>query len=103
MTHNSMTPQEVKKVLTEDPSVILLDVRMISEHAHMHIADDILIPLDELNSRYKELDSSKKIIVYCASGNRSQIACDYLVSRGYECINMIGGIGAWRLAGLDVL
>jgi rhodanese-related sulfurtransferase len=103
MSYTSLDPQKVSVVIKNDPMTILLDVRTLSEHDRMHIVGDMLIPLNELEERHGELDKDKKIIVYCASGNRSQIACDYLAVRGYACVNMTGGIGGWYMSGLAVV
>lgn len=103
MSYTSLNSREVADVIKNDPKVILLDVRTSSEHERMHIAGDVLIPLNKLEERHGELDKSKKIIIYCASGNRSRIACDYLAAHGYTCVNMIGGIGGWYMSGLAVV
>lgn len=79
---------------------VLLDVRSISEAAREKIPDSILIPLGELAQRAGELPRDKIICIYCASGNRSQVACMLLGAQGFDaCMNVDGGIGAWKRAG----
>ena len=91
----SITPAEVGEHLktqnTDD--YCLLDVRQPMEHAQGRLPGSILIPLNELNYRFNELDPSKKTIVYCRSGARSASATSFLLNNGFgEVLNMTGGI-----------
>ncbi|MCL1873297.1 MAG: rhodanese-like domain-containing protein [Clostridiales bacterium] len=64
--------------------IILLDVRGREEYAMQHVADSIVIPLDELESRLDELPDKKlAIIVFCEDGELSKKAYDILISHGY--------------------
>ncbi len=82
--------------------VMLLDVRSEAECAQRMICTAHNIPLDALVQRIDELPQDKKMIVYCASGNRSKVACEMLQSRGYsDVVNMTGGIRAWCAAGFS--
>jgi rhodanese-related sulfurtransferase len=104
MVISSVSPVEAKEILdASGDEAILLDVRTDGEYQHVHIPGSILIPVEELQKRCNELDRKKRIVVYCASGNRSQTACRILEMEGFgECINMAGGIGAWITHGLSV-
>jgi rhodanese-related sulfurtransferase len=47
-----------------------------------------------------ELDPHRRVIVYCASGNRSALSADTLRRMGYENVAHIdGGMMAWKQAG----
>ena len=59
------------------------------------IDDWALIPLAELPSRYGELDKSLKLAVHCRSGARSARAVQFLIGKGYDAVNVSGGIIAW--------
>ena len=100
----SVSVEEANQILKENKdNVILLDVRTPGENAMSKIADTTLIPLNELQSRVDELDKNKKILIYCATGNRSQIACHILQQAGFEnCFDVRGGISAWSRAGFDI-
>lgn len=104
MVISSVSPVEAKEIMdASGDDAILLDVRTEAEYQRVHISGAILIPVDELQKRHGELDRKKRIVVYCASGNRSQTACRILEQEGFsECINMTGGIGAWIAHGLVV-
>jgi len=50
-----------------------------------------------------ELDRQRPVIAVCRSGNRSGFATTLLVSAGYTCDNMAGGMLAWQSAGLPTV
>lgn len=87
--------------LIEDSSVVLLDVRTASEFAEGHIEGAINI--DQGQSDFMEkakaaLPTDKKIAIYCRSGRRSANAAGKLAAEGYRCVNLKGGIVAWKEA-----
>ena len=80
--------------LPRDGSVILLDVRTVTEVSRGKIDGFINIPLDSLRERINEIPKDKPIYVHCHSGLRSYIACRILTGNGFDCYNLAGG---WRL------
>jgi len=93
-----ITPDEVKTLLSsrQGEGLQLLDVRQPGEYEAGHLAGAILIPLKELAERYRELDQSKPVVVYCAVGGRSKVAAQLLMGLGVPTVyNMTGGIKAW--------
>ena len=92
--------------LIADPEVLILDVRKADEFAESHIKGAILI--DQFQSDFVEqaqakLPKEKTIAVYCRSGRRSANAADKLADVGYKCVNLKGGIIAWKEAGMPVI
>ena len=73
----------------------LVDVRTPSEFASGHIDGAVNIPLNTLKERMGELDSSKPVILYCRSGQRSAQAESMLKSSGFKAAHNLGGIGNW--------
>lgn len=89
--------------LDDEPGPQLVDVRGPSEHEEGMIAGALALPLPQLLDRLGELDPSVPVVVYCASGNRSSIAASVLRAEGFaEVADVLGGIAAWRQAGLPV-
>lgn len=92
------------QALLQKPEVLLLDVRTEAEHRDRHIpGTDALIPVQELESRLKELEpqKGKPILVYCRSGNRSLVAAELLKKQGFQDVtDLEGGILAWTAKGL---
>ena len=70
--------------LIKNEGPVILDVRTQNEHNRGHLHDSVLIPVQELQSRYKELGSHKdrEILIYCATGNRSTVASKILIDNG---------------------
>ena len=94
---------DVKKFseLIGQPSTIVLDVRTAEEFKEEHIEGAISI--DQSQSDFVEkvktqVPSDKTVCVYCRSGRRSANAAKRLSDIGYKCINLKGGIIAWKEA-----
>lgn len=91
--------------LIADSNVVILDVRKADEFAEGHIKGAILI--DQFQSDFVEqaqakLPKDKTIAVYCRSGRRSANAAGKLADIGYKCVNLKGGILAWKNADMPV-
>ena len=91
--------------LVADSSVVVVDVRTVAEFTEGHIERAILI--DQGQSDFVEkakatLPIEKRIAVYCRSGRRSANAAGKLADVGYKCVNLKGGIVAWKEAGMPV-
>ncbi len=97
---------ETYQAITENPSVMIIDVRNPEEYHNRHLSNSTLIPLDALTSEIEkipDLNKTDKIIVYCRSGNRSNQAQVILTSMGYTNVkSMSGGINAWTKLGYNV-
>ncbi len=91
--------------LADEPNVVVLDVRTVEEYAEGHIVGALNIDQgqgDFMEKAKAQLPSDKTIAVYCRSGRRSASAASRLAAEGYTCVNLKGGIVAWKEAGLDV-
>ncbi|WP_034680167.1 rhodanese-like domain-containing protein [Caldalkalibacillus mannanilyticus] len=86
---------EIYEVKSEE--TVLLDVREQDEYNEGHIPGVKFLPMSEFVERYeKELDSSKKYVVICRSGNRSQKVCRFLQDQGFaDVTNYAGGMLEW--------
>lgn len=89
-------PFEVKNRLNRGEKFTILDVREQDEWESGHIPEAKHIPLSQLESRLTELDPTEETVVVCRSGNRSNIACEFLLAMNYNVINMPGGMTAWQ-------
>lgn len=90
-----VTPEEAKKILETDPNAVLLDVRTPQEYMAVRVPNSMLIPVDDLRFKFKELDKNKKYLVICRSGNRSAFATYALRQLGFDAYNIMGGIISW--------
>ena len=88
--------------LIEEPDVVLLDVRSADEFKEGHIEGAIHIDQaqdDFIEKAKAMLSPNKSIAIYCRSGRRSANAAGRLAAEGYKCVNLKGGIIAWKEAG----
>jgi len=93
-----VTAQEAKKLLEEDDSVLMIDVRSDLEFRRAHISSPrvVNIPLDELRRRIQEVPKDKKIICVCLLGLRGFSAQRILEGAGYSDVRTLeGGIFLW--------
>jgi sulfur-carrier protein adenylyltransferase/sulfurtransferase len=92
---HEITVEELKRRLDEHGEIFILDVREPHEYQIANLGG-FLIPLNDLPNRVHELDSSKDIVVHCASGIRSARAVNFLTEMGFKKVrNLVGGINAW--------
>ncbi len=81
----------------------LLDVRTAGEYKSGHLTNALQadwLNKQQFEERTKHLDRSKPLLVYCASGVRSEQAAKWLLQQGFkEVYNLKGGTSAWQLAG----
>ena len=78
-----------------------LDVREQEEQAVGAIDGTHNIPLGELRSRLAELPKDKKILVNCASGQRSYFATRLLRQMGFDAYNLSGGYKTYALGAVE--
>jgi molybdopterin/thiamine biosynthesis adenylyltransferase/rhodanese-related sulfurtransferase len=98
-------PRAASKEL-ESGEPALLDTRDPIEYREAHIDGAELVPPEQVAGRIEELvpDRSRRVLLYCASGNRSARAADELRELGYEnAASVAGGIKAWEAEGLPVI
>ena len=86
--------------------VAIIDVRESDEFATGHLPGAKHVPRGHLESRieFAAPDHSQRVILYCASGNRSALAARTLTQEmGYEHVeSMRGGITLWKDRGFEV-
>ena len=79
---------------------VVLDVRSEKEHAAGKIEGSLNIPVNHLRERLAEVPVDRSVVVHCAGGYRSAIACSLLEQAGRtNMIDLVGGYGAWSATG----
>lgn len=75
---------------------LIVDVRTPEEFAGGHIPDAVNVPMDQLQETAAGWDKSRPLVVYCATGARSEGAAAYLAGQGFEEVyDLTKGIVAW--------
>jgi molybdopterin/thiamine biosynthesis adenylyltransferase/rhodanese-related sulfurtransferase len=97
-------PSEVHELIHD--GVAIVDVRETEEFATGHLPGAKHVPRGYLESRIEGAvpDRSQRVVLYCASGNRSALAARTLERElGYEHVeSMTGGITLWKDRGYEV-
>ena len=79
------------------PQAILLDVRTPEEYRGGHVPGSRHLPLQQLEKITSVAEKKETpLFVYCQSGARSRQAVSLLQRMGYENVNDIGGMAAYR-------
>lgn len=91
-----ITALEVAEMIAKKEPLNVIDVRGVDEVRRGHIPGAINIPLGLLEARMNELDKKNEYIIVCQSGGRSGQATNFLKYWGYQVVNMIDGMQAWK-------
>ena len=102
-TITQRTPAEVA-AMVERGEATVIDVRGRAEWEAGHLPDVPNIPVGFLTEHLDELPTDRPVVLNCQGGSRSSIAASVLHARGLtNVVNMSGGYGGWRQAGLPVV
>lgn len=91
----------VETLAMPNTNVILLDARELEEFKVSHLKNAIHVGYNKFDKEgtLKKLpkDKSKKIVVYCSIGIRSETVAYKLIQEGYTNVyNLYGGIFEWK-------
>lgn len=96
------------QTMQQENKAIIVDVRESKETQEGMVKEALLAPLSLMQNNRGEWEkivatfpADKTVIVYCASGRRSEVVGSELVKLGFKVLNM-GGFEAWEKAGLPV-
>ena len=99
-------PKEVHDLLERRNGEVIVDVREQTEFEESHLPGAVHVPRGHLESRIEGAakDKDQRVVLYCASGNRSALAARTLQEElGYQNVeSMTGGITLWKDRGYDV-
>ena len=92
-----VSPKQVKAMLDNNEDVTYLDVREPNEWNLGRIPGAVHLPRGNLESKLEGMiDRDRKIVVYCARGNRSALAAVTMKQMGYgNVVSMAGGFQSW--------
>ncbi len=102
---NNVNADTARDLVTQDETVIVLDVRTPEEYAMGHIEGALNINIAEadFSERVSKLDRDKTYIVHCSANvknGRSAKSLEIMSGLGFDkLLNMEGGIVAWEQSG----
>jgi len=100
----SVNTLEATQLINREDALVV-DVREQAEYAQSHILNARLLALSQIEAKMGDIDKfkDKPVILYCATGNRSNSAASILRKGGFSKVfNLSGGFSAWQQAGLPV-
>ena len=98
-----LTIEQLAELHGLEPGLQVVDVRGPAETALGTLPGAREIPLAVFPRSLDGLDRSAPVLVYCASGYRSQVAASVLDAAGFADVSdLLGGYLAWEAAGLPV-
>ena len=74
----------------------LVDVRSEQEFAQGALPGAMNLPVQTLLVEHDELDPTRQVFVYCASGQRGEIARVYLKKNGFADVINLGRLSAYN-------
>jgi rhodanese-related sulfurtransferase len=92
-----VSPEQVLEMQARNEPVVYLDVREPNEWNLGHLPGAIHLPRGNLEGKVEGLiDRGRKVVVYCARGNRSALAALTMKQMGYENVSSMAlGIQGW--------
>lgn len=84
------------QLLTEE-NLLILDCRDTPDYKTGHIEGAIHSHDDLIESLVRKGDKSRKVLIYCYSGHRSEHLTEFLTQFGYQnAYNLVGGYASWE-------
>jgi rhodanese-related sulfurtransferase len=99
------SPKEVSRAEARemvDAGAQLIDVRADHEWEAGRLPGAVHIALPELAARVGEIDKDRPVVIYCRTGNRSQMATVALAEAGYDVVKLSEGATGWEEEGLPL-
>lgn len=95
---HEISVETLAKHISQNPELLLLDVRENDEWVNGHIENAIHLPRGILERDVEKViqDKNSELVVYCSGGFRSALACDNLQKMGYKhVLSLAGGLKDW--------
>jgi rhodanese-related sulfurtransferase len=98
-------PDELRRLLADDPQTRILDVRTGGEFASVHIPGSFNVPLSTLSEQVRDVARiGHPVVLVCQSGARAATAQETLNAAGKSNLRVLqGGIGGWIDSGGEVV
>jgi sulfur-carrier protein adenylyltransferase/sulfurtransferase len=99
-----VTPAEAMQLRRAEGQVIFLDVRDLPEVNLGKIPGAVHVSRGNLETKIEAaVPRDARVVIYCASGNRSALAAVTMQEMGYSDVcSMSGGIRGWAAVGGDI-
>lgn len=96
--HTDLSVSALAERLARGDALVVLDVREPWEFDVASLPNGTLVPMSRLPSVINRLERNAEYVVLCHHGMRSEMAVNFMRSRGFARVhNLVGGIDAWSL------
>ncbi|WP_434037620.1 rhodanese-like domain-containing protein [Formosa sp. 4Alg 33] len=102
----SLSVDEFSKIMSEQPELMVVDVRTPEEFdsGHLEGAINYNWKSEDFNKQILDLDKSKEVLIYCRSGARSAKAAEKMRSEGFTAVyELKGGLIDWKKENMSVV
>lgn len=99
----NISVQAARQLIEINPLLRIIDVRGPDEYKMGHLKGAVNVPFPMLKGRMAELDKSREMLMYRASGMVSVLAAGMLHAEGFKVYHMDGGIIDWVSAGYELI
>jgi hydroxyacylglutathione hydrolase len=86
-----ISARDMKNIKNGYDHVCLVDIRTPQEYEQGHLSGTVNVPVQELRSRYVELNAEHHLILLCSTGFRSSLAASILKQKGFKKISHLAG------------
>ena len=90
--------EQALAMIRSHPDGTVVDVRDEEEYITGHLADAVLLPVDEISAETAAEalpNQSSPVLVYCKTGKRSHAAAEVVKLGISERSEFFGGLGGW--------
>jgi len=109
-THRTITRAEARKLIEDhdgNPGFVILDIRTASEFRQGHLrnaVNTVDFGSTSLERDLEKLDKDKTYLIYCDTGNHSDLALMTFAAKRFKTVyDLRGGIKGWTEAGFEVV
>lgn len=93
-----IAPSSLAELLERELEPQIVDVRTPAEFARGHVRGALNVPVTALPSRLDSLslERDRPVVAICLTAHRSVPAVRLLRERGFDAVQLAGGMMAWR-------
>lgn len=97
---SQLSAEELHALAAGGRALTLVDVRASGEYESYHLQNSINIPVQDLRTRYRELDQKSRVALVCSTGIRSSMGASMLKMKGFTDVSSVaGGMTGYSAAG----
>ncbi|ABR46380.1 Rhodanese domain protein [Alkaliphilus metalliredigens QYMF] len=94
--YRNLLPEEANDLITNNPHVLILDVRSPEDYTQGHLHNALSVPYKELKGQLDEFAQENTYLVYSQSGKESTKAAKLLSESGFPRVfTLVGGYHKW--------